>query len=258
MKKYVYFICLLMAMALSCEKSSIVEEDVPASIELDGRTIFKAVFFNLGENTKDIPSLKNQYDYINAKALKNPNFIQGYEASINGFLDEIELRNPNYLNNLKNAIYSKNFSRIKKEMEFGTTLIAPIIILHTMNSIDDDNLKNDIAKIDISAVNFNDANELLALNKKLYSVIDQNSYIKDVAYSRIEQCIDIDVAVELDFALEFNFAADYNFAYNHEIAWNRNFAWSHNWHWEAVALGDQLKYDSFSGEKLVEEIAFAF
>ncbi|MEE4248525.1 MAG: hypothetical protein V2I33_24355 [Kangiellaceae bacterium] len=88
--------------------------------QFTGEQLFKGIFFFEGEVAELIPNLSN---------LKLENFVSnedelnGARATYNAIMDEIVLKHPNFYNNFKTVVLSKNHVQIRQELIFASNLI---------------------------------------------------------------------------------------------------------------------------------------
>jgi len=88
--------------------------------EYSGEQLFKGIFFFEGDVAELIPNLAN---------LKLNNFassqdeLDGIRATYDAIMDEIIIKHPDFYNNFKEAIISRNHIQIKQELIFASDLI---------------------------------------------------------------------------------------------------------------------------------------
>ena len=240
--------CSLLFM-LSCGTSPVsVEENEVFSAQLDGKEIFKTVFFNLGDVAKDIPSFKDNVELITKTNEENPEFLEEYNMSIDRYVEQIQSTNPGYFDQLKEAVYSKDFLDIKSAMQFGDLLILPTVIQTNLETIEYEPLKADIKALDIASVDFKSEEELKELTKSLLKVLSK--------HEEEAEKLDINNGKCFAFAFAVAVAVVGNFVYAVNVAWTGNLNWNVNW---SIPLqGGTYDYDHYVGEQLIKEIALVF
>lgn len=253
MKKIISILVCSLFLVVSCEKSSLNEEKNSDSVSsIDGKEVFKAAFFNLGEKAKNIPSLEDNIKLLEKEGLKNSDFLINYETSVNHYVKEVELRNPDYFIQLGQAVESQNFSKIKDAMEFGTTMLAPIVMLNTLEDIDDDKIKNDIIQLKIEDINFHDAQEIKLATKSIIDILDKHGYSDSNNLEiNIGRCFYLAAAVAVVVAAVGNFVYGVNLAVQGNLAYSINRIYTRS-------KNSSSERDNFGNEKMIKEMAFAF
>ena len=235
---------------LSCTNPP-AEEDQLQSLQLDGQSIFKTVFFSLGEVAKDIPTFEDNLTILEEASAEDPAFMASYIASVDNYVEQLEEIQPAYFDQLRNAVYSQDFLEIKKAMEYGDLLLLPTIVMSSMEDIDDKKLKNQLEALNMEATDFQNETELRDLSQNLISILSgYETGLTDEAVNN-GRCFFFAAAVAVTFAAVGNFVVAVNVVYAGNLNWEVN--------WQIpLQDGGGIDYGSYMGEQLIKEISQAF
>lgn len=152
---------------VSCNRDEIIKEQVEQkSVEsvfgrigngnnpnasLSGEEVFKSIIFADGVLTDQITPLAN----ISIVSTLNANELTEYRNTENDAINYIKTIDPNFFNNFKTAIYSKNATIINNAIEQASSVLTPFIQNRlSENNIDfestvalAENYKNDVGNI---------------------------------------------------------------------------------------------------------------
>ncbi|BDS15146.1 hypothetical protein [Aureispira anguillae] len=249
MKLRIPILACLFFLVLSC-RTTPLEEVENLDPQLDGQSIFKTVFFNLGDVADEIPSFKESVDFLESTGKEHPEFMQNYIANVDNYIASIEKTNPGYFEQLKEAVYAQDFVAIKRVMKLGDLLILPTVIQSNLNRIEYEPLKRDIEALNIESIDFKNEDQLEKLSGSLLSILSKYDSEYENANINNGRCLFFAAAVAVTVA------AVGNFVYAVNVAWSGNVNWTRNW---SIPLRRaEFNYDAYAGEELIKEIAIGF
>ncbi|MEM1320431.1 MAG: hypothetical protein AAGG75_09245 [Bacteroidota bacterium] len=257
--RFSLFACLLLFL-VSCTNNNKVDEQATLSPQLEGQEIFKTIFFSLGEKAQDIPSFETNVLALQEANEEDPTFLETYETNVDGYVTQIEELHPGYFNQLKEAVYSEDFGRIRDAMEFGSSLMLPAVVMSSMEDIEDENLKSDLEALNMEAVDFKSEDQLNELSRGLAGVLAK--YDADYNPTNINngRCLFFAAAVAVTFAAVGNFVYAVNVAWTGNINWNVNVEVRLEAAEQEQQIGDGqvAAYGNYIGEELIKDVAVAF
>lgn len=238
-------LCLLLLL-FSCRPSGLETTDNLTN-SLDGKSIFRTVFFSLGDAADNIPSFKENVDFLKSASEESPEFMGNYIANVEQYIDQIEKTNPDYFDQLKTAVESKDFLAIKEVLKLGDLLVLPTVIQSNVERIEHAPLRRAIEALNIASVDFQSKEQLEKLSSNLLSILSEYDSEYSTLGSNNGRCI------AFAAVLAVTVAAVGNFVYAVNVAWSGNLNWSRNW---SIPLRNgTYNYDAYNGEELIKEIA---
>ncbi|MEM1320434.1 MAG: hypothetical protein AAGG75_09260 [Bacteroidota bacterium] len=250
MKIRIPLLASLVLLMMSCNNNR-VDDKASFTPQLEGKEVFKAVFFSLGDVAKDIPSFETNVLILKEAADEDPSFMDTYEASADRYAEQIGQIHPGYLAELKEAVYSQDFERIRDAMELGNSLMLPAVVMSSMDNMEDEDLKSDLEALNMEAVDFKNEDQLNELSSNLAGVLAQ--YDADYNPTNVNngRCFFFAAAVAITFAAVGNIVYAVNVAWTGNVNWNVNI--------EVLdQVGFQKDYSNFIGEELIKDVAVAF
>ncbi len=240
--------CSLLFFMMSCTNTTVEENEIFAP-QLDGKEVFKNVFFSLGDVAETIPSFKMNVDMIKEANEENPEFLTGYTANVEGYINQIEKMYPTYFDQLQDAVYSQDFLKIKKAMQLGDQLILPTVILSSLEGIENEPLKRDLQALNLESADFKNEAELSAISQNLLDILAK--YESEYGELNVNngRCLFFAAVGVITFAIAGNVVYAVNIAWSGNVNWNRNIS--------LIQKGG-IDYDLYVGEELIREIALGF
>ncbi|BDS15147.1 hypothetical protein [Aureispira anguillae] len=270
MKYAIPALACLFLLVFSC-RTTPLEEVESLDPQLDGQSIFKTVFFNLGDAADRIPSFKDNVKLLEEMSEEHPEFMENYIANIDRYIEQIERTNPDYFEQLKKAVYAPDFLEIKKAMELGNLLILPTIVQSNLDKIEDEALKRELQEaFDVASVNFKSQEQLKVLSSNLLDVISKHKPADKDLDTNNGRALDYNLNFNYNYSLDYNYNYTYNFIYvinlaririlNYNYNYNFNFNFNFNYLYNIAipADGEGQTYDNYTGEELIREIAAGF
>lgn len=281
------FVCLFL-LVVGCRTTPLEEVEV-ATPELDGQSIFRTVFFNLGDAAEKIPSFKDNVEVLQEMGEQNPEFLKNYVASVDRYIEEIERTHPAYFDQLKKAVATPDLLAIKKAMELGNLLLLPTIIQSNLDAVQDESFKRELQNIlSKETVDYQNVKQLETLSSELLGMV-MNYQAKDQDKEESNgRNLNYDLSTNYNYSLDYNLNLNYDLNYNYNynlnynlnlnynynynlnwaylrtLNWNYNYNWNYNWNYNytyniiAAAEDNSSGYDNYRGEELIREIAAGF
>ncbi len=289
MKKFINLLVIAMLLLVSCDKDSAIPEEQLSEKEVNGDDVFKTVFFYLGDEAKAISSYEKQVALLEKSQLKSDEFLKYYEASARAYLSKVEEKNPKFTDDLKNAVLSKDFEQIKASLIYGGNLMMAIATIDALETTKDKKVAGEFGKLNLGNYDFTTTKGLSILIKDLDGIMKDGGYDFEAIQSSDSHDFGKGRILNLNFAINQNINFSQNFNFNQNLNLNQNFTqnfnfnrvfnfvrsydFNYNWNFAQVQnlirvqaqafniitpLETGAKYDNYSGEKLIEDIAFAF
>lgn len=145
--KFLSLFMLTLIMFLSCTRDNIHPEKYDA-VDFTGKELFKGIYFASGAVAKATPSIRNSYSYYELSktdATKKQNF----ELRMNEILSEIEKQNPDYFEEFKREIQTKNQLIIESALKEGSQLLFETAIRLYLTNEQESQMNSMISKINI-------------------------------------------------------------------------------------------------------------
>lgn len=267
MKNLINLLAITLLLFTSCEIEPTEPHEQLPEKELNGEAVFKTIFFYLGDEAKAISSYEKQVTLLEKSKLENDKFWKYYEAYAEEYLNKVMEKNPKYIDELKNAVLSKDFEQIKASMVYGGNLMMAITTIDAIKSIKDEKVANEFAIFNWEGYDFTNSKGLELLLgdlddimknegydiEKLQSLENQNfnpgfTLNQNGSYTFLQVlvhqiCLDYDATLRLAFIQNFRFVGIFDL-----ILFKK----------PQTSLDNASKYENYSGEKLIEDIAFAF
>ncbi len=251
MKNVINLLVIAMLLLMSCETEPTSPDEQLFEKELNEAAVFKALFFYLGDEVKAISSYEQQVMFLEKNKLENDGFIEDYEAYANAYLEKVKERNPVFLNQLKNAVQSRDFEQIRASMVYGGNLMRAITSIDALKTIKDEGVTSKFAKLNLEAYDFTNSKELELLVNDLKVIIKR-----------------ADPTPHPDIAFIYAYQWNNIYIYNNILSWTyANVLVNDFLDLGLKEIGDynpigqygaNSNYENYSGERLIEEIAFAF
>ncbi len=255
MKNVINLLVISMLLLISCETESTIPDEQLSEKELDSGTVFKTIFFYLGDEAKAIPSYEEQVALLEKNNTENNEFLERYEASAEAYLRKVNEKNPKFLDELKNAVVSKDFEQIRASLVYGGNLMTAIATMDALKATNNKDAINEFAKINSKNYDVTNPKELELLVSDLGTVMKADPTPhpdKPLTYN-------YNFAAIITFHWTQTYFMNYNFNFVNSTNFNLNlnFAEIMNYFGQN-SLGTISKYENYAGEKLIEDIAFAF
>lgn len=282
MKYAIPALACLFLLVFSC-RTTPLEEVENIDPQVDGQSIFKTIFFSVGDAAEKIPSFKENVKLLHKMSDEDPNFMKNYVSSIDDYIAQIERTNPDYFDQLEKAVYAPDFLEIKKAVEFGNLLLVPAIIQSNLDKVRDENLKRELEEVlSTEPIDFQNKEKLKKLSSGLLNVIseydserqsaDENNgralvYDYDYNYN-----LNYDLNYNYNYNLSYNYIYNYNWSYHFNLNWSLNYNYNYNLNYSYnynlnfsyiynIAIPADVEdqnYDNYTGEELIREIAAGF
>lgn len=279
MKKSINLLVITMLLLMSCETENVAKDEQLVSKELDSEVVFKTLFFYLGEEANSIPTFENEIALLNKTKEEDESFFEHYNVSAEKYLNKVKQKNPNFLNQLRDAVQNKDFEQIKEDLIYGRSLLMSVITIDLLTSIEDIKVEEKLTNLDIDNYDFTNLKELEVLNKELIAIVgefdfssEQNNSDSNPHLGKSDPSPHPDAWLTYQFSYNYslqlvnsfnNFARIIIYPYNPAFIFNTTNALQNN----VLCLPSvQVKrspitnsdYENYSGEKLIKEIVIAF
>ncbi len=137
----------IIILAISCSQFDEINDNSEID-NLSGRDIFQGVYFATGTVAELMPSISNSYSYYAVNEQPNYEF-ESFSGNMNIILDKIAEKHPNYYQNFKSAIQSRDHLTIRQELAKGSEILFETSV-ETFLDQNEQNILNNIAEnIDI-------------------------------------------------------------------------------------------------------------
>ena len=270
MKKFLNLLIITTLLFASCDKDSVAIEEPVSAKELNGDELFKDLFFYLGDEVKEIPSFAEQVNLLEKAQAKNDKFLSIYAASADNYLAKVKANNPSFINELKIAVQHKDFEQIKSAMAYGGQLITAIATIDALQSVKDEKIASSFAKLTYGNYDLTSSKGLALLFADTDAMMKSSGYDFE-AIHRAAELAPLNYNYTYNYNYNYNYAyvqvyhynLDYNFQFVRYLNFVNNFNYHFNYSFSYVnniisPLESGVDYDSYSGEELIDEIAFAF
>lgn len=131
-----------------CEENKDTENHKSSLVNFSGKELFKGILFAQGDVAKLIPPIQQSYSYYEINNMDST-FQKKSDDKITALLNFIEVENPNYFNNFKDAITSKNHILIRDSLISSSNLLYETSLNLFMSTTEKTELKNLLSNLDI-------------------------------------------------------------------------------------------------------------
>lgn len=233
---------------------SCYQDDEVAKQDYSGEEMFRGIFFLQGDVIHQLESLHADSDKLKISQKSNPESIEYFEDFVDEIVLQIESLDPDYFNNFKKQVESKNYYSIELALSNGTNMIKAAglkseklsSVFRLMTEFEDKKVDFQTASIKkLDFKNPEDVSKLKSILKNDYSIdLDDEQYsVACVPVAAV--CVVYAAAAVVSIAaVAYTAVAAINAA-----AWVTVYAWVEVWG------GAQFENGIASNSLLVKEIA---